>query len=83
MEKIVEFNLGVGMNQLFPEPVKVIINSDEEDITFDYIIKSYAINEGEKEPHGVILEISNGDTQYMTMDEYKTFVDNRNKLKRQ
>ena len=31
--------------------------------------------------NGVILQIDNGDTQYMTMDEYKTFVDNRNKIK--
>ena len=28
--KIIEINLGVGMNQLFPEPVRIIIDQDEE-----------------------------------------------------
>ena len=26
--KIIEVNLGVGMNQLFPRPVKIIIEND-------------------------------------------------------
>ena len=33
MEKIVEFNLGVGMNQLFPEPIKVVINCEDENVS--------------------------------------------------
>jgi hypothetical protein len=32
MEKIIEINLGVGLNQLFPEPVKIIIENDTEEV---------------------------------------------------
>jgi hypothetical protein len=47
---------------------------------FDYTILSYCIDEGQTEPHGVMLQISNGDTQYLTMDEFKTFNNNRKKI---
>ncbi|NIQ16692.1 MAG: hypothetical protein GTO02_20595 [Candidatus Dadabacteria bacterium] len=30
---------------------------------------------------GVLLQIPNGDTQYLTTEEYKTFLKNREKLK--
>ena len=29
--KIIEVSLGVGLNQLFPEPVKVVIYPEDED----------------------------------------------------
>ena len=48
---------------------------------FDYTILSYCIDEGQTEPHGVMLQITNGDTQYLTMVEFKTFITNREKLK--
>ena len=47
---------------------------------FDYTILSYCIDEGQTEPHGVMLQISNGDTQYLTIKEFETFLNNRNKL---
>ena len=31
MEKVIEVNLGVGMNMLFPEPVKIVIEDDTDD----------------------------------------------------
>ena len=46
----------------------------------DYTILSYCINEGESEPHGVMVQLDNGDTQYLTMDELKLFMENREKL---
>jgi hypothetical protein len=30
MEKVIEVNLGVGMNMIFPETVKIVINVDDE-----------------------------------------------------
>jgi hypothetical protein len=30
MEKVIEVNLGIGMNMLFPEPVKIVIETEEE-----------------------------------------------------
>jgi hypothetical protein len=30
MEKVIELNLGIGMNQLFPETTKIIIEVDED-----------------------------------------------------
>jgi hypothetical protein len=30
MEKIIELNLGIGINQLFPETTKIIIEVDED-----------------------------------------------------
>ncbi len=29
MKKIIEVNLGIGLNQFFPEPVKILIEDDE------------------------------------------------------
>ena len=48
---------------------------------FDYTIIQYYISDGESEPHGVLLQISNGDTQYLTMDEFAVFKANREKMK--
>ena len=47
----------------------------------DYTIISYCLNEGESEPHGVIVQLDNGDTQYLTMDEIKTLIKNREQSK--
>jgi len=33
MEKVIEVNLGVGMNMLFPETVKIVIEDDTDDET--------------------------------------------------
>ena len=30
MEKVIEVNLGVGMNMIFPETVKIVIETEEE-----------------------------------------------------
>jgi hypothetical protein len=30
MEKVIEVNLGVGMNMIFPETVKIVIGVDDE-----------------------------------------------------
>jgi hypothetical protein len=30
MEKVIEVNLGIGMNMLFPETVKIVIETEEE-----------------------------------------------------
>jgi hypothetical protein len=78
-----EFCLGVGMNQLFPEMVTIEFEPKKEDKSndkFDYTILSYCVNDGETEPHGVMIQVDNGDTQYLTMGEVKTFIENREKL---
>ena len=33
MEKVIEVNLGIGMNMLFPEPVKIVLEVDDEEKT--------------------------------------------------
>ena len=35
MEKVIEVNLGIGMNMFFPEPVKIVIQTDEEETEQD------------------------------------------------
>lgn len=30
MEKVIEVNLGIGMNMIFPETVKIVIETEEE-----------------------------------------------------
>jgi hypothetical protein len=78
-----EVCLGVGMNQLFPEMVTIEFEPKKEKKStdkFDYTIISYCVNEGETEPHGVMIQVDNGDTQYMTMDEIKTLNKKRKKL---
>ena len=43
MEKIIEVNLGVGMNQLFPETTKIVIEVEDE----EEVIDVYPIDENE------------------------------------
>lgn len=31
MKKIIEVNLGIGLNQFFPEPVKILVQDDDTD----------------------------------------------------
>lgn len=31
MEKVIEVNLGIGMNMFFPEPVKIVIEDKSSD----------------------------------------------------
>lgn len=46
-----------------------------------YTILEWFFEPGFKEePKGVLLQIDNGDTQYLTMKEYKIFLKNREKL---
>lgn len=67
-----EVCLGVGVNQLFPEMVTIEFEPEsEKEVKFDYTILSYCVNDGETEPHGVMVQVDNGDTQYLTMDEIK------------
>jgi hypothetical protein len=40
---------------------------------------SYCIDDGQTEPHGVMIQIDNGDTQYLTMSEIKTLNKKRKK----
>tara|TARA_R110002020_G_scaffold138469_7_gene308579 strand:- start:40645 stop:40818 length:174 start_codon:yes stop_codon:yes gene_type:complete len=48
---------------------------------WDYTILEWFFEPGFKEePKGVLLQIDNGDTQYLTMKEYKVFLKNREKL---
>lgn len=42
MEKVIEVSLGVGMNQLFPETTKIVIEVEDEEI-----IDVYPIDENE------------------------------------
>jgi hypothetical protein len=42
-----------------------------------YTILKWVVPEGETEAHGVIIQTDNGDTQYLTMGEYKVFLKNR------
>jgi hypothetical protein len=32
-EKVIEVNLGIGMNMFFPEPVKIVIEDNRDDET--------------------------------------------------
>jgi hypothetical protein len=32
MKKIIEVNLGIGLNQFFPEPVKILVGGENEDV---------------------------------------------------
>ena len=42
---------------------------------FNHTIIAWQVDEGEKDPSGVIIQIDNGDTQYLTVEEYKTFLE--------
>ncbi len=48
---------------------------------WDYTIVQWVTDDGFKEPHGVIIQIDNGDTQYLTVEEYEAFLDGRENLK--
>jgi hypothetical protein len=46
MEKVIEVNLGIGMNQLFPETTKIVIEvEDEEEIIEVFPVDEDQINE--------------------------------------
>tara|TARA_R110000823_G_scaffold239099_7_gene364374 strand:- start:6302 stop:6454 length:153 start_codon:yes stop_codon:yes gene_type:complete len=47
-----------------------------------YTVLEWDIDCGQTEPHGVIIQVDNGDTQYLTISDYKVFLKNREKLKR-
>lgn len=42
-------------------------------------ILKWVTDEDGLNPKGVILQVDNGDTQYLTTEEYKTFLKNREK----
>jgi hypothetical protein len=41
MEKVIEVNLGIGMNQLFPETTKIVIEVDD----IEEFVDLYPIND--------------------------------------
>ena len=41
MEKVIEVNLGIGMNQLFPETTKIVIEVDD----VEEVVDVYPIND--------------------------------------
>jgi len=41
MEKVIEVNLGIGMNQLFPETTKIVIEVDD----IEEVVDLYPIND--------------------------------------
>lgn len=47
---------------------------------WDYKILQWVVPKGQTEPNGVVLQIDNGDTQYLTMEDYTLFLKNREKL---
>ena len=73
---------GIGLNMFFPEMVTIEFEPKKEKKSrdkFDYTILSYCIDDGQTEPHGVMIQIDNGDTQYLTMSEIKTLNKKRKK----
>ena len=46
-----------------------------------HTILQWGTDDGFKEPHGVIIQTDNGDTQYLTIKDYRVFLKNREKLK--
>jgi hypothetical protein len=48
---------------------------------WDYTILEWSIDNGQTVPHGVVLQTDNGDTQYLTIEDYTLFLKNREKLK--
>jgi hypothetical protein len=48
-EKVIEVNLGIGLNMFFPEPVKIVIEDDEDNETTKKPIKAKPEIEIEKE----------------------------------
>ena len=48
---------------------------------WEHTVLQWVVDDGFKEPYGVIIQIDNGDKQYLTVEQYKTFLKNREKLK--
>ena len=46
MEKVIEVNLGVGLNQLFPETTKIIIEVEDDQLEEENNSKNKNKNEG-------------------------------------
>ena len=44
MEKIIEVNLGVGMNQLFPETTKIVIEVEDEEECVCFVSTFFTYN---------------------------------------
>ena len=45
-----------------------------------YNILKWVVSDGQTEPYGVVLQIDNGDTQYLTIEDYTLFLKNREKI---
>lgn len=43
---------------------------------FDITPINWVQNEADEQPTGVLVQVSNGDTQYMTIEEYNKFMEN-------
>ena len=39
-----------------------------------HTVVKYLTDDSEKEHHGVLIQVDNGDTQYLTMEEYGVFL---------
>lgn len=75
MEKVIEINLGVGMNQLFPEPIKVVI----EDDTYEKRYKKYLkfCNKLEEPNFDYLVEdINQNKVRELTFEEFVDMWDN-------
>ena len=49
---------------------------------WDYSILQWVTSDGQTEPNGVVLQIDNGDTQYLTIEDYTLFLKNREKIRK-
>tara|TARA_R110000772_G_scaffold233476_1_gene345027 strand:+ start:1047 stop:1199 length:153 start_codon:yes stop_codon:yes gene_type:complete len=49
---------------------------------WDYSISQWVTSDGQTEPYGVVLQIDNGDTQYLTIEDYTLFLKNREKIRK-
>jgi len=45
---------------------------------FEYSVIEWCKDKNSQEPHGVIIQVDNGDTQYLTIEQYELFQKNRN-----
>lgn len=58
---------------------KKLINITFMDNNFNLIpIRWFYKNESDEQPIGVLVQVDNGDTQYLTTQEYNTLLKNKN-----
>ena len=47
-----------------------------QDIKFNFSIINWIFDEEDEQPTGVILQVDNGDTQYLTIEAYNKLLNN-------